>query len=188
MMRKTITAAPDAVEYATFAGGCFWCLESVFAGMPGVVSVTSGYTGGSMEKPTYEDVCGGGTGHAEAVRIVFDPGRVSYADLLREFWHNIDPTDAGGQFADRGSQYRSAIFFHSPEQRAEAEASRDAINASGRFDKPVATQVEPAGEFFPAEDYHQEFYRKNPLRYQNYHHGSGRPARLACLWGGGTGK
>lgn len=179
----THTNHTGTVEHATFAGGCFWCLESAFAGIPGVVSVTSGYTGGETENPTYEEVCGGETGHAEAVRVDFDPRRVSYAHLVDVFWRNIDPTDAGGQFADRGSQYRSAIFYHSEAQKAAAEASRDALNASGRFTEPVATKLEPAGDFFPAEDYHQEFYRKNPLHYRNYHQGSGRPACLLRIWG-----
>lgn len=171
-----------ATEYATFAGGCFWCLEKAFMGLPGVVAVTSGYTGGHDEAPTYESVCAGETGHAEAVQIAFDPALVSYRELLEMFWRNIDPTDGGGQFVDRGSQYRSAIFYHSEPQKTAAETSREELNRSGILASPVATAIEPAGAFYPAEEYHQEFSRKNPLHYQRYAQGSGRSARLACVW------
>lgn len=172
----------ESLETATFAGGCFWCMEGAFAGTAGVTSITSGYTGGIAEDPTYEDVCGGESGHTEAVRITFDPKSVSYRQLLDIFWRNIDPLDAGGQFVDRGSQYRSAIFYHTEDQKIAAMEYRNELNASGRFTKTIATAIEPAAAFYPAEEYHQEFFRKNPLRYQNYRHGSGRPARLAQLW------
>lgn len=169
-------------EYAIFAGGCFWCTEAALAHRDGVISVTSGYTGGHMKNPTYEDVSGGETGHAEAVRVEFDPAAIAYKTLLGLYWRTIDPTDAGGQFFDRGSQYRTVIYYHTPEQKRMAEESKAALDASGRFDKPVATAIEPAEEFFPAEEYHQEFYKKNPLRYQSYSHGAGRSARLAGIW------
>ena len=180
-------------EFATFAGGCFWCTEHAFLDVPGVLEVISGYTGGHDDTPTYEDVCTGETGHAEAVRVEYDPSRVEYRDLLDVFWRSIDPTDSGGQFADRGSQYQTAIFYHTDEQKAEAEASRDGINASGRFGKPVATVIEPARKFFPAEDYHQRYCLKNPMHFRNYHYGSGRRAGLAAMWddsraGNGSGK
>lgn len=171
-------------EFATFAGGCFWCTEHAFLDMPGVLSVTSGYTGGDLDDPSYQDVCAGDTGHAEAVRVEFDPAKITYRDLLDAFWRSIDPTDDGGQFADRGSQYRSAIFYHSDEQKAEAEASREEINASGRFTRPVATVIESIKKFFPAEDYHQKYCLKNPLQFRSYHHGSGRAAGLGRLWDG----
>lgn len=177
-MNETATVT----ETATFAGGCFWCMESVFANKPGVVAAVSGYTGGHDPAPTYEAVCGGGTGHTEAVRVTFDPSTISYRELLDMFWRNIDPFDAGGQFIDRGSQYRGAVFYHSEEQKKEAEASRDALNASGRFSFPVVTPIEPAKEFYPAEEHHQQFYRKNSLHYQRYAQGSGRTARLGCIW------
>lgn len=169
-------------EFATFAGGCFWCTEHAFLDMPGVLEVISGYTGGHDDTPTYQDVCAGDTGHAEAVRVEYDPSRVEYRDLLDVFWRSIDPTDNGGQFADRGSQYRTAIFYHSDEQKAAAEASRDEINASGRFGKPVAAAIEPARKFFPAEDYHQKYCLKNPTQFRSYHLGSGRHAGLASMW------
>ena len=169
-------------QYATFAGGCFWCTEHAFMERPGVISVTSGYTGGDTDDPTYREVCEGDTGHAEAVRIEYDPSTTSYAELLDIFWRSIDPTDENGQFADRGDQYRSAIFYHSDEQKREAEASRDAINASGRFKNPVATHIEPARVFYPAEAYHQQYCVKNPVQFRMYHHGSGKSAALAGLW------
>lgn len=180
-MAETQTSS-DHTEYATFAGGCFWCLEKAFWGLPGVIAVTSGYTGGHDDAPTYERVCTGETGHAEAVRIVFDPARISYRELLAVFWRNIDPTDGGGQFADRGDQYRSGIFYHSEAQKTAAEESRDEINRSGGLPSPVVTAIEPAVTFYPAEEYHQEFFRKNPLHYQRYAQGSGRSARLTCIW------
>lgn len=169
-------------QYATFAGGCFWCTEHAFMDRAGVLSVTSGYTGGDVDDPTYHDVCEGDTGHAEAVRVEFDPAGITYPELLDIFWRSIDPTDEGGQFADRGDQYRSVIFYHSEEQRREAEASRNAINVSGRLKKTVATAIEPAPKFYPAEEYHQKYCRKNPLHFRMYHNGSGRAACLANWW------
>jgi peptide-methionine (S)-S-oxide reductase len=168
---------------ATFAGGCFWCMEGPFDKLEGVVSTTSGYTGGQKRNPTYEEVSAGGTGHAEAVRVVYDPARVSYERLLEVFWHNIDPLARDRQFCDVGSQYRSAIFTHDEEQRRAAEASRAALEASGRLKGPIATQIVPAGDFWPAEEYHQDYYEKNPIRYKLYRAGCGRDARLKELWG-----
>ena len=175
--------ADDPAATAIFAGGCFWCLESDFDKVPGVLSTTSGYTGGSLATPTYEQVSAGGTGHLEVVLVRFDPARTSYAKLLEVFWPNIDPLTATGQFCDIGSQYRSAIFYRSPEQQRLAEASKAALQASGRFAKPVVTEILPAGAFYPAEEYHQDYYRKNPLRYFYYRTRCGRDARLEQLWG-----
>ena len=174
--------AGPRVAVATFAGGCFWCMEEAFDEVHGVVSTTSGYTGGRLENPTYEQVSAGGTGHFEAVLVVFDPKVVGYADLLRTFWHNVDPTDDGGQFCDRGSQYRSAIFVRNERQQELAEASRREIE-SGR-PLGVVTEIVGATTFWPAEDYHQDFYRKNPVRYRFYKFNCGRKARLEEVWGG----
>ena len=174
-------AAPE--EVATFAGGCFWCMESPFEKIDGVRAVVSGYTGGAKENPSYEEVSAGTTGHVEAVQVSFDPAKVSYAQLLDVFWRQIDPTDAMGQFVDRGSQYRAAIFYHSDEQRRLAEASKAKVAASRRFAKPVATEILPAGRFWPAEEYHQDYYRKNPIRYKYYRWGSGRDEFLERTWG-----
>jgi peptide methionine sulfoxide reductase msrA/msrB len=171
-----------AFERATFAGGCFWCMVKPFHEMLGIEKVVSGYTGGHVENPTYEQVCSETTGHAEAVQITFDPALMSYKKLLEIFWQQIDPTDAGGQFHDRGSSYRPAIFYHSEEQRIEAEASKKALDESDRFDKPVAVEIVPASVFYPAEDYHQDYYKTNPLRYRYYSEGSGRPAFVARHW------
>ena len=168
---------------ATFAGGCFWCLEPPFAKLPGVLGLTVGYTGGTTQNPTYEEVCGGESGHVEAMQVQFDPALVSYAALLDIFWRSIDPTDDKGQFADRGNQYRPAILCHDAAQKAEATASRDALEATNILPGPVRVSIEDAGPFYPAEEYHQNFYCKRPLRYQSYRTGSGRPARLALLWG-----
>jgi peptide-methionine (S)-S-oxide reductase len=170
------------LETATFAGGCFWCMVHPFDEWPGVIRVTSGYTGGHKANPTYEEVCQGETGHAEAVEILFDPKVTSYRALVDRFWQEIDPTDPGGQFADRGSSYRTAIFFHTPEQQQAALASLAALEASGRLDKPVVTEIVPAGPFYPAESYHQAFYQKNPAHYQRYRAGSGRDAFLRRVW------
>jgi peptide methionine sulfoxide reductase msrA/msrB len=170
------------VNIATFAGGCFWCTESDLEKIPGVEKVISGYTGGARENPTYEEVSAGGTGHLEAVQVHFDPARVSYEKLLDVFWRHIDPTDPGGQFVDRGSQYRSAIFYHDEEQKRAAERSREELNKSGRFAKPVVTEILSFQRFYPAEDYHQDYYKKNPLRYQYYRHGSGRDQFLKKAW------
>ena len=170
---------------ATFAGGCFWCMEPPFAKLAGVISVTPGYTGGEKVNPTYEEVCSGRTGHTEAVEILYDAERVGYAQLLDVFWRNINPTDGGGQFADRGSQYRTAIFCHDAEQERLARDSKAGLQASGKFDTPIRTEIVPAGIFYPSEEYHQDYYRKNPLRYDNYRYGSGRDRYLKDVWGEG---
>jgi peptide-methionine (S)-S-oxide reductase len=167
---------------ATFAGGCFWCMEPPFDKLDGVISTTSGYTGGHVENPTYEQVSAGGTGHAESVRVVYDPSVVSYEKLLDVFWHNVDPLDAGGQFCDRGDQYRSEIFYHSQKQKALAEASLETLRESGALDGKVVTRIEPAGPFYSAEDYHQNYYEKNPIRYKFYRYLCGRDGRLDALW------
>ena len=168
---------------ATFAGGCFWCMESPFDKLGGVVSVTVGYTGGHTKNPTYEEVSAGGTGHAEAVQIVYDPSKISYRELLQVFWRNVDPLTKDAQFCDHGTQYRSAIFYHGQEQKKLAEASKRELEASGRFDRPVVTEIVPASEFWPAEEYHQHYYQKNPVRYKVYRFGCGRDQRLRQLWG-----
>lgn len=167
-------------QRAIFAGGCFWCMEAEFAQTEGVQSVTSGYIGGRVDNPTYEAVSTGMTGHAEAVEIVFDPAKVSYEKLLGIFWGNIDPTDEVGQFADRGSQYRTGIFYLNDAQRTQAEASKKAI--AEKLKKPIYTEITAAGEFYPAEDYHQDYYKKNPVRYNAYKYGSGRVSTLKKLW------
>jgi peptide-methionine (S)-S-oxide reductase len=173
---------------ATFAGGCFWCMEGPFDVVPGVVSTTSGYIGGRLKDPTYEQVSSGATGHAEAVEIVYDPAKVSYEKLLEVFWHNVDPTDGGGQFCDRGNQYRTAIFFHGDEQRRLAEQSRQSLEASGALKKKkIVTEIVPAGDFYAAEDYHQEYYIRNPVRYKFYRYNCGRDDRLKDLWGAAAG-
>lgn len=171
------------LELATFAGGCFWCMVKPFDEWPGVMKVVSGYTGGDTENPTYKEVCFGTTGHLEAVQITFDPAVISYDKVLAVFWTQIDPTDHGGQFCDRGQSYKTAIFYHSDEQRSLAEASKTALEQSGRFDKPVVTPILPAKTFYPAEDYHQDFYKKDPLHYQNYRRYSGRDAFILAHWG-----
>jgi peptide-methionine (S)-S-oxide reductase len=184
---KTPGKPGAAREYATFAGGCFWCMEAPFDKLPGVVSVTSGYTGGSVKNPTYEEVSAGGTGHAESVQIVFDPAQISYARLLDIYWHNIDPTVRDRQFCDVGHQYRAAIFYHNEEQRRLALQSKTGLDKSKPFSAPVVTEIVPAGEFYPAEEYHQHYYKKNPLRYKFYRSGCGRDARLRELWGAAAG-
>ncbi len=168
---------------ATFAGGCFWCEETAFEGLDGVLSVTSGYTGGQKVNPTYEEVSSGSTGHAESVQVLYDPAKISYAKLLDVFWHNVDPLDAGGQFCDRGTQYRSAIFTANDDERREAVASKHALENEKRFQGKIATQIVPASKFYPAEEYHQDFYKKNPVRYHEYREGCRRDARLKELWG-----
>jgi peptide methionine sulfoxide reductase msrA/msrB len=170
------------LEKATFAGGCFWCTESDFEKVDGVVEAISGYIGGLKADPTYEEVSAGGTGHAEAVQILYDPSKITYRQLLDVFWRHIDPTDPGGQFVDRGSQYRSAIFYHSDQQKREAEASKQELERSGRFDKPIVTEIAAATQFYPAEDYHQDYYRNNPVRYRYYRYGSGRDQFLKSAW------
>jgi len=170
---------------AIFAGGCFWCMEPPYDKLDGVVSTTSGYTGGRTAAPTYQQVSAGGTGHIEAVRVVYDPSRIDYARLLEVFWRNVDPLDAGGQFCDRGDQYRSAIFYETEEQRRLAERSKAELEAPERLGRRVATEILPASSFHPAEDYHQDYYRKNPVRYSVYRFNCGRDQRLGKLWGDG---
>ena len=174
-------SAPQKTATATFAGGCFWCVEADFDKVEGVISTTSGYAGGHTANPSYEEVSRGGTGHAEAVEIVYDPAKVSYEKLLDVFWHNIDPLAKDRQFCDHGDQYRSAIFYHGDEQRALAEASKAAV--AKRFKQPIQTAIVPAGPFYKAEEYHQEYYVKNPIRYKFYRFNCGRDARLEELWG-----
>ncbi|HKA15066.1 MAG TPA: peptide-methionine (S)-S-oxide reductase MsrA [Myxococcota bacterium] len=179
-----VTAPPPVGRaVAIFSGGCFWCMEPPFDALPGVLATTSGYTGGTVANPTYEQVSSGSTGHRESVQVEYDPARVSYAQLLDVFWHNVDPTDAGGQFCDRGQQYTTAIFATTPEQLGEATEARQRLDASHRLPHPVVTSVLPAGPFYPAEEYHQNYYQKNPLRYRVYRAGCGRDHVLEQLWG-----
>jgi peptide-methionine (S)-S-oxide reductase len=173
-------ASPQTAT-ATFAGGCFWCVEADFDKVAGVISTTSGYTGGHKANPTYWEVSSGGTGHAEAVEVAYDPAKVSYEKLLDVFWHNVDPLAKDRQFCDHGNQYRTAIFTRSDEQRRLAEASKAAVQA--RFKQPIVTEIVAAGPFYKAEDYHQDFYLKNPIRYRFYRYNCGRDARLEELWG-----
>jgi peptide-methionine (S)-S-oxide reductase len=175
--------AARATAKATFAGGCFWCVEADFDKVRGVVSTTSGYTGGTVANPSYEQVSARATGHAEAVEIVFDPAQVSYEQLLEYFWRTIDPTTRDRQFCDSGSPYRTAIFTHGPQQAAAAKASLAALEMRKPFKAPIVTTIEPAGPFYPAEAYHQDYYRKNPVRYQYYRASCGRDLRLQQLWG-----
>ena len=177
-------AAPAGTAKATFAGGCFWCVEADFDKVPGVVSTTSGYIGGRVANPTYEQVSAKTTGHAEAVEIVFDPAKVSYEQLLEKFWRSIDPTTQDRQFCDAGSPYRTAIFTHGAQQAAAAQASKAALDKSKPFKEPIVTTVEAATAFYPAEGYHQDYYQKNPVRYKYYRNNCGRDARLQQLWGG----
>ena len=176
-------AASAATAVATFAGGCFWCVESDFDKVPGVLETVSGYTGGTVENPTYKAVTQGGTGHYEAVRITYDPAKVTYEKLLDVFWHSVDPTDAGGQFCDRGESYRTAVFAHSPAQKRAAVASKKEINDSGTLKGSIVTPILTAKAFYPAEDYHQGYYMKDPLRYRFYRFGCGRDNRLREVWG-----
>ncbi|MGE8037109.1 peptide-methionine (S)-S-oxide reductase MsrA [Lysinibacillus sp. NPDC093692] len=172
-----------AKQYATFAGGCFWCMVKPFDETLGIESVISGYTGGHVVNPTYEQVCSETTGHLEAVQIQFDDELYSYEQLLETFWTLIDPTDAGGQFYDRGESYTTAIFYHNDEQRELAERSKADLQASGKFDKPIAVKILPASSFYPAETYHQYYYKKNPMHYERYAVGSGRKAFQEKHWG-----
>ena len=174
-------AMADTLEVATFAGGCFWCVEEAFDEVEGVAATVSGYTGGDIADPSYRQVSEGGTGHYEAVNVFFDPDVVSYAEVLETFWRNVDPTDGGGQFCDRGDQYRSAIFVRNSRQRALAEASRRELEDTRSF--PIVTEILPATTFWPAEEYHQDYYRKNPVRYRFYKFNCGRKARLEEVWG-----
>jgi peptide-methionine (S)-S-oxide reductase len=176
-------AAQTTLAKATFAGGCFWCMEPPFDKLEGVVSTTSGYTGGRKKNPTYQEVSAGGTGHTEAVQVVYDPNKIRYEKLLEVFWRNVDPLDAKGQFCDKGNQYRTGIFYHDEKQRELAEASKRALEKSGRLKSPIVTQIVPASEFYPAEAYHQDYYQKNPVRYKFYRLNCGRDQRLEQLWG-----
>jgi peptide-methionine (S)-S-oxide reductase len=175
--------AAEKLEIATFAGGCFWCVESDFDGAPGVVKTISGYTGGLLKDPTYKQVSAGGTGHIEAVEIHFDPTKTTYQKLLEVLWHSVDPTDAGGQFCDRGQSYETAIFTHSDAQKRIAEASKKMLMKKAGLKEPIVTPIRVAPAFYPAETYHQNYYKKNPLRYKVYRYGCGRDARLRELWG-----
>jgi peptide-methionine (S)-S-oxide reductase len=186
---ETVQEAPGSAPaspsraVATFAGGCFWCMEPPFDALPGVISTTSGYTGGTDPDPSYEEVSAGGTGHAEAVQVVYDPTRISYAKLLEVFWRNVDPLTPNAQFCDHGSQYRSAIFVHDAQQRRLAEASKQALLDAKRWTAAIVTEIVTAGPFHPAEEYHQDYYEKNPVRYKFYRTGCGRDRRLRELWG-----
>lgn len=170
-------------ELATFAGGCFWCMVKPFDQYQGIIKVISGYTGGHKVNPTYQEVCSETTGHYEAVQITFDPHLISYEELLNIFWQQIDPTDESGQFYDRGQSYETVIFYHNLEQQKIAEKSKEILQASGRFKNPIATKILPANVFYPAEDYHQDFYKKNPARYESYRIGSGRDSFIRVHWG-----
>lgn len=185
---KSGVRAPKPGEgVATFAGGCFWCMEAPFEKLDGVNAVISGYMGGKEVDPTYEDVGHGRTGHAESVQILYDPEAITYERLLEVYWHNVDPTTDDRQFCDRGRQYRPAIFWQDERQKSLAEASLETIRETKTFDAPIVVEITQAGPFYPAEDYHQDFYRKNPVRYQTYRAGCGRDARLRQLWGDAAG-
>ncbi|MBS4215979.1 MULTISPECIES: peptide-methionine (S)-S-oxide reductase MsrA [Neobacillus] len=170
-------------QLATFAGGCFWCMVKPFDELPGIKSVISGYTGGTVENPTYQQVCSDTTGHYEAVQITFDPETFPYEKLLELFWQQIDPTDTGGQFYDRGQSYQTAIFYHDEVQKRLAEESKHALEKSGQFNKPIVTPILPAKAFYRAEEYHQHYYKKNPAHYERYHIGSGRAGFIQQHWG-----
>ncbi len=177
-------AAAATLEKAAFAGGCFWCMEPPFEKLDGVTQVAAGYTGGTTVNPTYEEVSAGGTGHLESIEVTYDPAKISYEKLLDVFWRQINPTDNGGQFVDRGSSYLSAIFYHSEDQKRLAEESKKRLEQSGRFaDKPIVTAIRPAGPFYPAEEYHQDYWKKNPIRYKFYRFNSGRDQYLEKIWG-----
>jgi peptide methionine sulfoxide reductase msrA/msrB len=178
MKNKSVTTAT-----AVFAGGCFWCTESDFEKVPGVIDAISGYTGGHVKNPTYEEVSAGGTGHMESVKVIYDPSKVTYKQLLEYFWQHVDPTDPGGEFVDRGNQYRSAIFYANEEQKRLAEETKAQLAASGVFKKPIVTLILPLGPFYPAEQYHQDYYKKNPIRYHWYRYNSGRDQFLKKVWG-----
>lgn len=180
-LTETPGASPSAKAY--FAGGCFWCMEEAFEKVEGVVTVVSGYMGGTVANPTYEEVSAGRTGHAESVEVIYDPTKVTYQKLLDAFWHNVDPLTPNAQFCDHGTQYRSAIFYSSEEEKRLAEESKATIEQAKKFPAPIMTQLAPAATFYPAEDYHQDYYKKNPLRYKYYKYGCGRANRLETLWG-----
>jgi len=182
--QSTSLAAADATSgKAYFAGGCFWCMEEAFEKVEGVLSATSGYMGGTVDNPSYEEVSAGRTGHAESVEVVYDPGKVSYQKLLEAFWHNVDPITPNAQFCDHGTQYRSAIFFQTDEEKRVSDSSKQALEQSRRFKEPIVTQIVMASQFYPAEEYHQDFYKKNPVRYKFYKYNCGRAQRLEALWG-----
>jgi peptide-methionine (S)-S-oxide reductase len=182
--QSTDQAAADSTPgKAYFAGGCFWCMEEVFEKVDGVLSATSGYMGGTVSNPTYEEVSAGRTGHAESVEVVYDPAKVSYQKLLDAFWRNVDPITPNAQFCDHGNQYRSAIFFQTDEEKRASDSSKQTIEQSKRFKEPIVTQIVMASRFFPAEEYHQDFYKKNPVRYKFYKYNCGRAQRLEELWG-----
>jgi peptide methionine sulfoxide reductase msrA/msrB len=181
-MEKNMKNNTEKTASAVFAGGCFWCTESDFEKVDGVIEAISGYTGGHLKNPTYYQVSAGGTGHLESVKVIYDPSKVTYEQLLDYFWRHVDPTDPGGQFVDRGSQYRSAIFYANETQKRLAEKSKQQLEASGKFDKPIVTDILPLGEFYAAEDYHQNYYKKNPIRYHYYRYGSGRDQFLKKTW------
>jgi len=182
-MEKKMQDKPQNTLTAYFAGGCFWCTEADFEKVDGVIEAISGYTGGHLANPTYEQVSKGGTGHVETVKVVYHPAKVTYEELLEVFWMHVDPTDGEGQFVDRGSQYRSVIFYSNEQEHRLAEASKKRLAASGRFDKPIVTDILPLGVFYPAEDYHQDYYKRNPIRYRWYRNGSGRDRFLKNVWG-----
>lgn len=183
LIMQTRIYADTKTEKATFAGGCFWCMEPPFEKLDGVTEVISGYTGGKKVNPTYEEVSYGGTGHLESVQIIYDPSKITYSELLDVFWKQIDPTDPNGQFVDRGLQYRSAIFYHNDEQKSLAEKSKEELDKSGRYNKPIVTEIIQASTFYKAEDYHQDYYKKNPIRYKFYRYNSGRDQYLKKIWG-----
>ena len=176
-------AGEHAFQKATFAGGCFWCMQAPFDQLEGVISTTVGYSGGKEENPTYEQVCSGTTGHVEAFQVIYDPSRISYSQLLEVFWRNIDPTQSDGQFVDIGRQYQTVIFYHDEEQKRIAEASREDLEKSGKYAKKIVTEIAPATTFYKAEEYHQDYHKKNPLRYKYYRLGSGRDRYLEKTWG-----
>ena len=179
--------APKTAK-ATFAGGCFWCMEEVYEAVPGVISAVSGYMGGKTKNPTYESISTGTTGHAEVVQVEYDPAKVSYEKLLQAFWLNIDPTQANGQFCDNGTQYRSGVFYHDEAQKKAAEASKGQVEKTKPFKGAIVTEIVAAGEFTRAEEYHQDYYKKNPVKYKFYKTGCGREARLQSLWGAARAK
>jgi peptide-methionine (S)-S-oxide reductase len=183
-VQSTVLAAADTMPgKAYFAGGCFWCMEEVFEKVEGVLSATSGYMGGAVSNPTYEEVSAGRTGHTESVEVVYDPAKVNYQKLLDAFWRNVDPITPNAQFCDHGNQYRSAIFFRTDEEKRASDSSKQAIEQSRRFKEPIVTQIVMAPQFYPAEEYHQDFYKKNPIRYKLYKYNCGRAQRLEELWG-----
>ena len=181
MTASTRLYADKSIDKAIFAGGCFWCVESAFEGTPGVGEVISGYTGGTGDNPTYEDYAE--KGHVEVVEVAYDPSKISYAELLNIFWHQINPTDPGGQFVDRGPQYRSAIFYRNEEQKKLAEESKEKLDDSGRYGKPIVTEILPSGKFYPAEEYHQDYYKKHSIKYKFFRFNSGRDQYLKKIWG-----